>query len=118
MRVREKYLPYGSRKKLSLANYIKNRRETGICETCNQEMKTHDTCEACGILCGPWHDCQLAPYLGHDICFPCDMEWHKKEAKSGQLISFEKFKGTDVLGRPRKVKVESTRPVGRPRKEE
>ena len=119
MRAREKYLPQGTRKQLGLTDYIKHRRETGICETCNQEMKTHDRCEACGILLGSGHDCHLAPYLGHDICWPCDMEWHKKEQRSGQLISFEKFKGHEAIGRPlkRKAKVKSTRRPVRPKKQ-
>ncbi len=83
MRVREKYLPTGSRKKLSLADYIKQRRETGICETCNQEMKTHDRCEACGILCGPWHDCQLAPIWGMIFAFYAIWSGIKKNKDRG-----------------------------------
>lgn len=102
MRVREKYSPYGIRKPLGLADSLRQRREMGICETCNQGMETHDRCEACCALCGPWHDCHLAPYLGHDVCWNCNMDWHKKEFKTGKLISFEDFRGHEVLGRPRK----------------
>ncbi len=118
MRVREKYLPYGSRKERGLADYIKHRRETGICETCSQEMKTHDVCEACGVLCGSWHDFRLTHYLGHDICEACNQSWRAKERKTGELISFEDFKGHEGSGRPkkRKVKVKSICPPGRPHK--
>ncbi len=120
MRVREKYLPYGSRKEQGLADYIKHRRETGICETCNQDMKTHDVCEACHILCGPGHDRSTEEYLGHELCWSCVEDW--KEA--GSIISFFKFRwpngyeGSGRLGgRPRKQEpVTIKRPVGRPKK--
>lgn len=115
MRVREKYNPYGTRKERGLADYIKHRRETGICETCNQEMKEHDKCEACGILCGPGHDRSTEEYQGRELCWNCVEDW-KKKGKGINLFKFRWPTGMPI-GRPkvRKVKV-ATRRVGRPSK--
>ena len=110
MRVREKYLPQGSRKKLSLADYIKNRRETGICLTCGEAMKEHDTCEACRILCGSGHERSASDFRGHQVCGSCADDWKTRERIKGREISFREL--CSSFG-----KVVPKRPVGRPRKQ-
>ncbi|KKK65266.1 hypothetical protein LCGC14_2975910, partial [marine sediment metagenome] len=54
-----------------LSSYIADRKLTGICEICGHTMKDHDTCEACGILCGPNHYGYLYKYRKHEVCVYC-----------------------------------------------
>ncbi len=104
MRVREKYLPSGTRKELGLINYIKHRRETGICEDCGHTMKGHDTCVGCGILCGPGHDRSAEDYQGHNLCWSCIEGW-KKKVERGEVFDLFKFcwPTGKPIGRPSKV---------------
>ncbi len=86
-----KYLIPGERETLRLIDYIKTRRETGVCETCDHEMKDHPRCQACGILCGTGHILSLSEYRGHELCGNCIHSWKVLERVRDKRVSFNKF---------------------------
>lgn len=60
--------------------YDKYRRETGLCETCDQLMNLHKKCETCHILIGSGHWIGfLELFRGHELCGPCISSWQTLE---------------------------------------
>lgn len=70
------------------------RKETGLCETCDQQMSSHDECETCHILCGVGHtEGKPLRFRGHKLCNYCIQAWRKVELILGRSVEFEEFRG-------------------------
>lgn len=70
---------------------MKNRKQTGICETCHVDMSNHPKCEACWALCGIPHPNVLCSYRGYQLCFSCIHAWEKREEILGRKVTWDEF---------------------------
>lgn len=73
------------------------REVTDKCPLCQQNMKTHPACAACGILVGLGHlEVGLVTYQYHQVCPWCKKRWGERETVLRRAVPFEEYCRPDL----------------------